>query len=162
MVTRRRVVLALGAGALAPFFSLAQQQGKIWRVGFLALRHIEFVDADYYYGPFRQGMRELGYVEGKNLKIEWRSAEGKPERLPELAAELVRLKSDVLATAGNVASFAAQKTTTTVPIVIISVGDPVVVGLVRECARTQDFEHAAGAGDEDRRIGRATKHATRR
>ena len=101
MITRRRLVIALGAGALAPFASLAQQQSKIWRVGFLTTRHMEFVDADNQYGPFTQGMRELGYIVGKNLVIEWRSAEGKSERLPELAAELVRLKVDVLATAGT-------------------------------------------------------------
>ena len=89
MNTRRKIVIALGAGALAPFASLAQQQ-KVWRVGFLSQRHVDFVDADYNYGPFMQGMRELGYVVGKNLVIEWRSAEGKTERLPELAAELVQ------------------------------------------------------------------------
>ena len=71
MNNRRKLVIALGAGALAvPFSAFAQQQGKVWRVGFLAPRHVNFVDTDYYYGPFRQGMRELGYVEGKNLVIE--------------------------------------------------------------------------------------------
>ena len=116
---RRRVILAIGASALAaPFASLSQQPNKVWRVGFLAQRHMEFVDADYYYGPFTQGMRELGYVVGKNLVIEWRSAEGKSERLPELAAELVRLKLDVLATQGTPAAVAARKATTTMPIVI--------------------------------------------
>ena len=81
MITRRSVVLAFGAGVLAaPLALFAQQPGKVWRVGFLAERHMDFVDADYYYGPFTQGMRELGYVEGKNLVIEWRSAEGKSER----------------------------------------------------------------------------------
>ena len=126
MITRRKIVIALGAGALAPLTGFAQQQGKIWRVGFLALRHVDFIDADYYYGPFTQGMRELGYVDGKNLVIEWRSAEGKSERLPELAAELVRLKLDVLAAAGTPAARAAQKATTAIPIVMASVGDPVV------------------------------------
>lgn len=83
-------MLGLCAAAV-PLASFAQQ-GKVWRVGFLALRHVDFVDTDYYYGPFRQGMRELGYVEGRNLVIEWRSAEGKAERLPDLAAQLVQLK----------------------------------------------------------------------
>ena len=69
MTTRRELLVTIGAGALvAPFASFAQQQGKIWRVGFLSPRHIDFVESDYYYGPFRRGMRELGYVEGKNLK----------------------------------------------------------------------------------------------
>ena len=136
MVTRRRVVIALGAGALAaPLVSFAQQQGKVWRVGFLAQGRVEFVDSDYMYGPFTQGMRELGYVVGKNLVIEWRSAEGKIERLPELAAELARLKLDVLATLGTPASLAAQKATTAIPIAMISVGDPVGNGLVKSLAR---------------------------
>ena len=136
MITRRRVVLALGASAFAESLaSFAQQQGRVWRVGFLAQRHVDFVDADNYYGPFTQGMRELDYVVGKNLVIEWRSAEGKSERLPELAAELVRLKVDVLATAGTPASIAAQKATTALPIVMIGVADPVGSGLVKSLAR---------------------------
>ena len=108
---------------------------KTWRVGVLASRHVDFTDADNYYGPFRQGMRELGYVEGKNLVIEWRSAEGKAERLPELAAELVRLKVDILVTAAQGASLAAQKATATIPIVVMLVADPVGVGLVKSLAR---------------------------
>jgi len=68
MNKRRTLIVALGAGALAaPFGSFAQQQGKVWRVGFLSQRHVDFVDSDYYYGPFRQGMRELGYVEGRKV-----------------------------------------------------------------------------------------------
>ena len=143
MITRRKIVFVFGASALAsplsslvfPELSFAQQQGKIWRVGFLVQRHIEFVVADFIYGPFTQGLRELGYIEGKNLVIEWRSAEGKSERLPELAAELARLKPDVLVATGTPASFAAQKTTTAIPIVMIAVGDPVGSGLVKSLAR---------------------------
>ena len=136
MITRRKLVIALGAGALAvPLTPYAQQQDKVWRVGFLAQGHIDFVDSDRFYGPFTQGMRELGYVEGKNLVIEWRSAEGKTERLPELAAELVRLKLDVLATAGTPAAQAAQKATTAIPIVMVNLGDPVGSGLVKSLAR---------------------------
>ena len=135
MISRRRVVFALGASALAaPFASFAQQR-KVWRVGFLAQGRVEFVDSDYMYGPFTQGMRELGYVVGKNLVIEWRSAEGRAERLPELAAELVRLKVDVLATLGTPAALAAQKATTAIPIVMITVGNPVGSGLVKSLAR---------------------------
>ena len=136
MITRRKIVMALGATALAsPLLSLAQQKGKVWLVGFLVQRHMEFVDADYVYGPFTQGMRELGYIVSKNLVIEWRSAEGKSERLPELAAELVRLKVDVLVATGTSASLAAQKATTAIPIVMTSVGDPVGNGLVKSLAR---------------------------
>ena len=95
MVSRRRLLIALGANLLsAPLASFAQPQGKVWHVGFMASRHLDFVDSDYNYGPFRQGMRELGYVEGKNLIIEWRSAEGKLERLSGIATELVKLKLD--------------------------------------------------------------------
>jgi putative ABC transport system substrate-binding protein len=132
MTTRRQLLSFLGASALAaPLASFAQQPGKIWRVGFLAVRHVDFVDTDYHYGPFRQGMRELGYVEGRNLAIEWRSAEGKGERLPELAAQLVQLKVDVIVTAGTPATSAAQKATGTIPIVIAAATDPVGSGFVK-------------------------------
>ena len=135
MNTRRRVVLALGAGAFAPFASFAQQQGKVWRVGFLSQRHLDLVDTNNTYGGFTQGMRELGYVVGKNLVIEWRSAEGKAERLPEPALELVRLKVDILVTTGTPPSIAAQKATTTIPIVMLYLTDPVGDGLVKSRAR---------------------------
>jgi len=128
---RRRLLTVLGLWlAAAPFASFAQQ-GKVWRVGFLALRHVDFVDTDYYYGPFRQGMRELGYVEGRNLAIEWRSAEGKAERLPDLAAQLVQGKVDIIVTAGTPATSAAQKATATIPIVIANANDPIGSGLVK-------------------------------
>jgi putative ABC transport system substrate-binding protein len=130
------VLIALGLGTLAvPLASFAQQQGKVWRVGFLALRHVDFADTDYYYGPFRQGMRELGYVEGRNLVIEWRSAEGKAERLQDLAAELVQGKVDVIVTAGSAATSAAQKTTSTLPIVMGATADPVGSGFVKSLSR---------------------------
>ena len=135
MNNRRKVVVAFGASVLAAPFAIAQQQGKVWRVGFLSQRHVDFVDSDYYYGPFRQGLRELGYVEGKNLVIEWRSAEGNNERLPGLAAELVNLKVDVIVTAGTPAISAAQKATTTIPIVMGNIGDPVGSGFVKSLAR---------------------------
>lgn len=125
-------LLALGA---APLASFAQQQGNVWRIGFLSQRQLNRVDSDPVYGPFTQGLRDLGYVEGKNLSIEWRSAQGHGERLVELAAELVRLKVDVLVTPGTPASRAAQKATATIPIVMIGVGDPVGSGLVKSLAR---------------------------
>jgi putative ABC transport system substrate-binding protein len=136
MNNRRNLIVALGAGALAmPFSSFAQQQMKIWRVGFLASRHLDFVDSDYNYGPFRQGMRELGYVEGKNVIIEWRSAEGNNERLAGLASELVNLKMDAIVTAGSPATRAAQKATTTIPIVMGSIADPVANGFIASVAQ---------------------------
>ena len=135
MNTRRKLVIAIGTGAFAPLASFGQQPGKVWRVGFLAQRHLEFVDSDTAFRPFTQGMRELGYVEGRNVAIEWRSAEGISERLPELAADLVRLKVDVLATQGTPAALAAQKATATIPIVMINVADPLGTGLVKSLAR---------------------------
>jgi len=132
MMNRRKLLVVLGLWlAASPLACLAQPQNRIWRIGFLALRHVDFVETDYYYGPFRQGMRELGYVEGRNLVIEWRSAEGKIERLPALAAELVRLKVDLIVTTGTPVASAAQKATATIPIVIGSANDPVGSGLVK-------------------------------
>jgi putative ABC transport system substrate-binding protein len=96
---------------------------------------VAILDTDYYYGPFRQGMRELGYVDGKNLVIEWRSADSKVERLPGLAAELVKMNVDIILTAGTQATSAAQKSTTMLPIVMVSVGDPVAAGFVKSLAR---------------------------
>ncbi len=126
-------LLALGA-AKWPLASFAQQPGKVWRVGFLALRRIGPLDSDFF-GEFPRGMRELGYIEGKNLVIEWRSAEGEVERLPKVAAELVRLKVDVIVPAGAQAVRAAQKATITIPIVMGTAGDPVGSGFVKSLAR---------------------------
>jgi putative ABC transport system substrate-binding protein len=136
MITRRKVLIALGAGALAaPFGSFAQQQGKIWRVGFLSLRpRPASLDSDVF-GAFRLGMSELGYVEGKNLLIEWRFADNKYERLPALAAELVQMKVDVIVVAGAQDISAAQKATSMIPIVMATAPDPVGSGFVKTLAR---------------------------
>ena len=135
MNNRRKLLVALGAGALAgPLACFAQQQGKVWRVGYLSPRiRPASLDSDIY-GPFVDGMRELGYVEGKNLVIEWRFAANKIERLPGLAEELVQLKVDVIMAASPPATIAAQKATTTIPIVFGSVGDPVGLGFVKSLA----------------------------
>jgi len=137
MNNRRKLVILLGAGALAaPLATLSQQQGKIWRVGFLAYatRPPSLSDSTHH-GALQRGMRELGYVEGKNLVIEWRFADRKTERLPTLAAELVQQKVDVIVTSGRFATRAAQKATATIPIVMVSVGDPVGSGLIKSLAR---------------------------
>jgi ABC-type uncharacterized transport system substrate-binding protein len=84
---------------------------------------------------FRQGLRELGYVEGQNFVIEYRSADGRPERFPDLATELVRLKVDVIVTRGTSAALGAKHVTDTIPIVMASSGDPVFAGLVTSLAR---------------------------
>ena len=84
---------------------------------------------------FRQGLRDFGYVEGTNITVEYRWAEGRYERLPELAAELVRSNVDLIVTHGTPGSLAAKRATTTIPIVIASIGDPVVTGVVASVAR---------------------------
>jgi putative ABC transport system substrate-binding protein len=133
---RRKLVFSLGASVLtAPFVSFAQQQGKVWRVGVLSLRRRPDSLDSYTYRAFTDGMRELGYVVGKNLVIEWRFADDNYERLPDLAAELVRLKVDVIVTAGPAATGVAQKTTTTTPIVFGGTNDPVGSGFVKSLAR---------------------------
>jgi len=134
MTTRRELLIALGAGALAaPLTSFAQQKGKVWRIGFLgaatASGLADRVEA------LRAGLRDLGYVEGKNIVIEYRWAEEKYERLPELAAELVRLKVEVIVTGGSPGILAAKSATTTIPIVMASSGDVITLGLVASLAR---------------------------
>lgn len=131
MNNRRKLLVALGASALtAPFIPFAQEQGKVWRVGVLNLRgRPAALDSDYI-GAFPRGMRELGYVEGKNLVIEWRFADEKVERLPTLVADLVQLKVDAIVAASVAVVSAAQKATTTIPIVMVNVGDPVGPGFV--------------------------------
>lgn len=135
MNSHRRVILSLGACALAAPFELFAQVPKTWRVGFLSNRKLIKDESDEYYGPLRQGLRELGYVEGKNLVIEWRSSEGNSDRLPGLAVELSRMKIDAFATGGTPAALAAQKATKVIPIVMINVGDPLGTGLVASLAR---------------------------
>jgi len=126
--------LALGVLLLAfSFPARAQQPEKILRIGYLgnsspALER-DFVDA------FRQGLRDLGYAEGHNILIEYRWAEGRYDRLPEFAAELVRLKVDVLLTAGTPGALAAKQATQTIPIVMAVSGDAVGTGLVQSLAR---------------------------
>ncbi len=113
--------------------SAAQQTGKLFRIGFLdpsnASGSAVVVDV------FRQELRKLGWVEGKNISIEYRFAEQKPERVAELAAELVRLKVDLIVTSGVPPALEAKKATSTIPIVMVNVGDPLGLGLVASLAR---------------------------
>jgi putative ABC transport system substrate-binding protein len=134
MITRRVFVGTLAGGLLAiPLAAEAQQAAKIVRIGFLSTN---LAASPHLPEAFRQGLRDLGYVEGRNLVIEYRDAEGKPERLPALAAELVALKVDVIVTGGGtIAALAAKQATRTLPIVFASVGDPVTSGLVTSLAR---------------------------
>jgi putative ABC transport system substrate-binding protein len=116
-----------------PLAAEAQAPPKVPRIGFLSV--LSLTDNPYELEAFRQGLRELGYVEGQNIAIEYRFAGGRPELLPALAAELVRLKVDVIVTAASAAPEAAQRATNTIPIVFAVVGDPVAVGLVASVAR---------------------------
>jgi putative ABC transport system substrate-binding protein len=111
----------------------AQQPTKIPRIGYLTGSSLSADSART--EAFRQGLRELGYVEGKNIIIEYRYAEGKLDRLPALAAELVRLKVDVILTAGSTNTRAAKEVTTTIPIVMAQDSDPVGSGFVASLAR---------------------------
>ena len=135
MVTRRRVVIALGAGALAPLASFAQPQaGKVYRIGYLAQGNPPDRAETGARDGFLQGLRELGYVEGRNLIIEYRWAELNFDRLPALAVELVQLKVDVIAAVATRAARAAKQATTTIPIVMTLSLHAVESGLVSSLA----------------------------
>src|SRR5438105_3870550 len=123
-----------GALLLALWYSAsAQQPKKVHRIGFLSAASRSAIATRT--EAFRQGLRELGYVEGKNIVIEWRSAEGKLDRLSELAAELVRLKVDVIVTGGPLPTRAAKEATVTLPIIMAFNNDPVGLGFIRSLAR---------------------------
>jgi putative tryptophan/tyrosine transport system substrate-binding protein len=127
--------IALSAMLFALSFPVEAQQPtrKVPRIGFLTIGSASSVTSRY--DAFRQGLRELGYVEGQNIVIEWRFAEGKREELPALANDLVRLKVDVIVTAGTTATAPATRATTTIPIVMAYSADPVGTGLVASLSR---------------------------
>jgi putative tryptophan/tyrosine transport system substrate-binding protein len=134
MITKKKsIALALYAVLFALHSAAqAQQPKKIPRIGFLIARspsanalRIE---------EFRRGLRELGYLEGKNIVIEWRSPEGKPDLMPTLASELVRLKVDIIVTAGEAVTRFVKKATSTIPIVMAQDSDPVGNGFVTSLA----------------------------
>ena len=131
----RRRTFAFGLGILfLTTFRLARAQQpptKIPRIGYVMTRFLDPVRSE----ALRQGLRELGYVEGKNIVIEWRSAEGKLDRLPALVAELVRLKVDVIVASGPVPTRVTKDATSTIPIVMAQVNDPVGNGFVASLAR---------------------------
>ena len=128
-VRTARFIVPLALGVLAvPLAADAQQQGRVYRVGYLAA-------GSSVSEAFRQALRQLGYMEGQNVVIETRFAERKLERLPDLAAELVRLKVDVIVTITTPAALAAKQATTTIPIVMAGSADPVELGLIASFAR---------------------------
>jgi len=128
-MNRRAFVTGLGALLAAPFGAEAQQAR---RIGYLVLDLTEGVPRRE---AFRQGLRDLGYVDGRNVAIEYRDAGGKPERLAARAAELVALNVDVIVAPGTLASLAAKRATATIPVVVPTIGDPVADGLVKSLAR---------------------------
>ena len=132
---RRREFITL-LGGMAPVWPLAaraQQAGKIWRIGMLdtipAMLNAANIDA------FRQELRQRGYSERENLTIEYRSGDGRPEKFPGLAAELLRLKVDIIVTRGTPAARAAKAATATLPIVMAAIGEPVETGMVESLAK---------------------------
>ncbi len=131
---RRQLLVVLGAGALAaPLACFAQPQGKVWRIGMLDTVSPKLNAANL--DAFRQGLRELGYVEGRSYIIEYRSADGRSERFPDLATDLVSLKVDLIVTRGTPAALAAKNATRTIPVVMAHSGDPVGSGLVTTLVR---------------------------
>jgi putative ABC transport system substrate-binding protein len=132
MATRRNVLLALGAGAVAaPLAVFSQSQQRVWQIGFLAADS----PSTRLYDSFRQGMREQGYVEGKTCIIEARFADGRYDRLPVLAQELLRAKVDVIVAGTTLGVQAAKKATTSVPIVMVAIPDPIGEGFVASLSR---------------------------
>jgi putative ABC transport system substrate-binding protein len=125
----RVLTISLMFGLLAaPLAAGAQQKGEPYRIGFLG-NSTAALEANLV-GPFREGLRDLGYVEGRNVLIEYRWAEGKYERFPALIGELMALKVDVIVTAGTPATLAVKKATKSVPLVMVAVGDPVGTGIL--------------------------------
>jgi len=132
MKRRQLITLIGGAAAAWPLAARAQQAGKTYKIGWLNAGSFERSPA---LAAFLDALRELGWIEGKTFAFERRSAENRPERLPELAAELVQLNVDVIVGVGTLAPLAAKRATTTIPIIMTNAGDPLGTGLVDSLAR---------------------------
>ena len=131
-MNKKITVLTLGAMLFALCLpAAAQQPAKAFRIGYLSLRNAIGAQEE----AFLKGLRDLGYIEGQNILVEWRFAKGKAERMGDFAAELVRLKVDVIVAPGVQALGAAKQSTTTIPIIFPTAGDPVASGLVASLAR---------------------------
>jgi len=136
MISRRTFLATVTVGLLAaPLDADAQQPAKIARIGYLVTGSLESPETRIPLDAFRQGLRERGYVEGQNIVIEYRAADGKIERFPRLATELVRLKIELIVALNTPAARAAQQATTTIAILVPFMGDPVADGLVASLAR---------------------------
>src|SRR6266700_4104709 len=160
---RREFIGLLGAAAVRPLAAHAQQP-TMPTIGALVIGNI---NPEQFWREFRQGLRDLGYVEGQNIRFEFRSAEGHLDRLPELAAELVRLKVDIIVTWFTPTALAAKQATREIPIVMAETGDPIGTGLVASLPRpggkvtgtaihpikissSEEFETAFAAMEKDR------------
>jgi putative ABC transport system substrate-binding protein len=136
VIARRKLLVALGLGALsAALPSFAEQQGKVWRIGFLYFGSRRSALESGRYDAFLQGMRELGYLEGKHFVVEARFAEGKDELVPSLASEIVRSKIDVIVATGTAVYAALKRSTNTIPVVITVTSDPIGDGFAASLAR---------------------------
>jgi putative tryptophan/tyrosine transport system substrate-binding protein len=131
-IKRREFIMLLGGAAAVWPFAAHAQRPKVPIIGALVIGNI---NPDQFWREFRQGLRDLGYVEGQNIRFEFRSAEGHLDRLPELAAELVRLKVDIIVTWFTPTALAAKQATHEIPIVMAETGDPVGTGLVASLPR---------------------------
>src|SRR5256714_5499030 len=123
---RRKFIALLGGAAAARVLAAQAEQMKMPTIGALVSGNI---NPEQFWREFRQGLRDLGYVEGQNIRFEFRSAEGHLERLPELAAELVRLKMDIIVTWFTPTALAAKRATNDIPIAMAETGDPLGTGL---------------------------------
>jgi putative ABC transport system substrate-binding protein len=132
--TEMIVIGVLAVAMLAPPAVTAQPPARVARIGYLLTSPLESPETQAALGAFRQGLRERGYVEGQNIVIEYRTAEGRIERFPDLARELVRLKVDLIVAGATPTARGARQATTTIPIVAFAMGDPVGDGLVASLA----------------------------
>ena len=131
-IGRREFITLVGGAAMAWPLAARAQQPKVPTIGALVIGNIS---PEEFWREFRQGLRDLGYIEGQNIRFEFRSAEGQIDRLPELAAELVRLKVDVIVTWFTPTAVAAKQATREIPIVMAETGDPIGTGLVMSLPR---------------------------
>ena len=137
MIDRRTFIGTLAGGLASPFAASAQQPTKVPRIGVIGGQDSPTWDG------LRQGLRELGYVDGRSVAMDWRWSEGKTERLPTLALELVQLKVDIIVAAGTQATRAAKDATSTIPIVMAVSAYPDKIGLVESLARRAAMSRAS-------------------
>jgi ABC-type uncharacterized transport system substrate-binding protein len=154
------VVLTLSLFA-APRAAHAQQVRKVSRIGYLALGLRPVPGADPTFDAFLQGLPELGHVEGRNVALEIRYAEGRNERFPTLAAELVNLKVDVLIAESTPAAIAAKQASSTVPVVMVSVGDPVGAKLIDSLAIREATSQSSPNCEGGPSCRRSSSHAAK-